>query len=121
MARPRKSSAELQVAGAKPGRVAQRLAEETQSAVCAPVAPPVSVLTLVAFIAQVARERATFFERLVPGQTVCREHGAEFNWREDHPLTVFRKYATQVADGTIVAGALVRRACTRFLGDLITG
>jgi hypothetical protein len=58
----------------------------------------------------------------VPGQTVCKENGGvEFNWRPEHPLTVLRTYARQIADGSIVAGELTRRACARFLGDLENG
>jgi hypothetical protein len=67
MARPRKSSEELKAAGAKPGRVRQRIAEEAAELAgkADPNAPPPG-LSLLSFIAQVKRERDTFFERLVP-------------------------------------------------------
>ena len=67
MARPRKSSEELKAAGAKPGRVRQRIAEEAAELAgkADPNAPPPG-LSLLSFIAQVKRERESFFERLVP-------------------------------------------------------
>ena len=73
------------------------------------------------FIAQVKGERETFFERLVSGQTVCKEYGAEFNWREEHALTIIRTYAKQIAAAQIMSGEFTQLACTRFLEDLANG
>jgi hypothetical protein len=78
-------------------------------------------LLLGTFIERVKHERKTFFERLIPGQTVCKDSEGEFTWKPEHPLTVIRTYAEQVANGSIVAGELTRRACARFLGDLASG
>jgi hypothetical protein len=123
MARPRESSEELKKSGARAGRIAARVAEENIANGIKAVEKELAKrgLLLTTFIAQVKQERETFFERLVPGQTVCREHGAEFNWRIGHPLTTIRTYAEQVANGGIVSGELTRRACARFLGDLANG
>jgi hypothetical protein len=78
-------------------------------------------LRLGVFNAQVKRERATFFERLVSGQTVCKEYGAEFNWREEHALTIIRAYAEQIAAAQIMSGEFIQLACARFLEDLANG
>jgi hypothetical protein len=76
MARPRKTSEELQKSGAPAGRVAKRLAEENivLGIVAAEKLKELAKrgLLLETFIAQVKQERDTFFERLVPGQTVCK-------------------------------------------------
>jgi hypothetical protein len=74
MARPRKTSEELKKSGAKPFKVAKRVAEERIEAGLAPVVPDdkpkAKGLSLPAFIVQVAKERNTFFERLDPTKTV---------------------------------------------------
>ena len=88
MARPRKSSEELKKSGARAGRIAARVAEENIANGIKAVEKEKELakrgLLLTTFIAQVKQERDSFFERLVPGQPVCREHGAEFNWRSGH-------------------------------------
>jgi hypothetical protein len=94
MARPRKSSEELKKSGARAGRIAARVAEEKIEQGIVDVEKKKELakrgLLLTTFIAQVEQERDSFFERLVPGQTVCREHGAEFTWRSGRPLSTIR-------------------------------
>jgi phage terminase large subunit-like protein len=121
--RPKKSSEELRRVGARAGRINARVAEEQKEAGIALVEKRQKRgMLLDEFIAQVKDERESFFERLVPEQTVCKENGGvEFNWRPEHALTTIRDYARQIADGSIVAGELTRRACARFLGDLENG
>jgi hypothetical protein len=115
MARPRKTSEELKKSGARAGRIAERIAEENIVLGIKAVEKQKELakrgLLLETFIAQVKQERDTFFERLVPGQTVCKEYGAEFNWREGHPLTTIRTYAERISNGEIVSGDLTRGAC----------
>ncbi len=116
MARPRKTAAELAASGAKPGRVAKRLAEER--GIGAPSLPPRPVLTLDAFDKTVARERTSYSHRLVPGQTVCLDlDGKEFTRPENHPLTIMLKYAIGMTNGSLIAGSLAKRACQHFLDD----
>jgi hypothetical protein len=92
--RPKKSSEELKKSGPRAGRIAARVAEEKIEQGIVDVEKKKELakrgLLLTTFIAQVKQERDSFFERLVPGQTACREHGAEFNWRSAHPLTTIR-------------------------------
>jgi hypothetical protein len=75
--RPRKTSEQLKTAGAKPYKVAARKAEEDIAAGIKKAEKDVEIakrgLLLDRFIAQVKQERDTFFERLVPDQTVCKE------------------------------------------------
>jgi hypothetical protein len=70
MARPRKSSEQLKVAGAKPGCIANKRAAEEAAELAAEVRQliptPSPGLGLGVFIAQVKREHITFFEHLVP-------------------------------------------------------
>ncbi len=73
------------------------------------------------YLAAVRRERATFAQRLIPGQTVCRDPTAPFEWQADHPATVAREYCQRVLQGSIVACDLTRRACARHLSDLERG
>ena len=78
MARPRKTSEELKKSGARAGRIAERIAEENIAAGIKAVEKQKELakrgLLLETFIAQVKQERDTFFERLVPGQKVCKEY-----------------------------------------------
>jgi hypothetical protein len=78
MARPRKTADQLQQSGAPAGRVAKRRAEEAIAAGIVAVEKQKELakrgLLLETFIAQVKQERDTFFERLVPGQKVCKEY-----------------------------------------------
>jgi phage terminase large subunit-like protein len=125
MARPRKTAAQLIKSGARSGRIAARVAEENIALGIKAVEAEKELASrgylLSTFIAQVKKERETFFDRLVPTQTVCKEAGAEFNWREEHPLTILRTYTEQVISGAIVAGEFTKRACLRFQNDLRSG
>lgn len=67
------------------------------------------------------RERETFFERLVSAPAVCKEYGAEFNWREEHALTIIHAYAEQIAAAQIMSVEFTQLACARFLEDLANG
>ena len=60
------------------------------------------------FIAQVKQERDTFLERLVPGQTACREPGEDFDWRPGHSLKGVGTYGEQIASRVIVSGEFAR-------------
>lgn len=74
------------------------------------------------FLADVRMERASFEARLNPDQTVCKDVGGEaYGWPADDPAAVSRLYCTQVVQGAIVAGDLLKRACTRTLDDLENG
>ena len=73
------------------------------------------------FLADVADERATFKQRLVPGQTIVLDGEAPYEWSESDPATVARRYAQDVLEGAVVAGELVKLAAKRFLSDLETG
>ena len=125
MARPRKTSEELKDSGARAGRIAARVAEENITNGIKAVEKEKELakrgLLLGTFIERVKHERKTFFGRLVPGQTVCKDFEGEFTWKPEHPLTIIRTYAEQVANGDIVAGGFTRQACARFLGDLDAG
>jgi hypothetical protein len=95
MGRPRKSSEELKASGAKPFKVAKRVAEEQVALGNLPSTEEESSakhsLSLAAFIARVKKVRETFCDRLDPTKTTCKELGnEEFNWREGHPLTILR-------------------------------
>jgi hypothetical protein len=125
--RPKKSSAEMRDSGARTGRIKACEAEERLEAGL-PVEEkaveekaPAPKMGLGLFIERVKHERKTFFDRLVPGQTVCKDFEGEFTWKPEHPLTVIRTYAEQVVNGCIVAGGFTRQACARFLGDLDAG
>jgi len=125
--RPKKSSAELRDSGARTGRIKAREAEERLEAglpveeKAAEEKAPAPKMGLGLFIERVKHERKTFFERLVPGQTVCKDFEGEFTWKPEHALTIIRTYAEQVVNGGIVAGGFTRQACARFLGDLSAG
>jgi hypothetical protein len=123
--RPRKTPEELRRSGAKPFKVKQRFAEEQEALGILTEAKEKAAekrgLLLDTFVDQVRRERETFSERVVPGQTVCNEYAGPFDWREGHPLTVIKNYCDQVANGTILSGNYTRLASARFLGDLATG
>ena len=125
--RPKKSSAEMRDSGARTGRIKAREAEERLEAGL-PVEEkpteekaPAPKMGLGLFIERVKHERKTFFERLIPGQTVCKDFEGEFTWKPEHALTIIRTYAEQVVNGGIVAGGFTRQACARFLGDLAAG
>jgi hypothetical protein len=125
MARPRKTAAQLIKSGARAGRIAARVAEENIALGIKAVEKEKELgkrgYLLATFIAQVKKERESFFERLDPSRTVCREHGADFNWRDEHPLSVLKKYTDDVIAGSIVAGEFTKRACLRFQNDLRSG
>ena len=122
MARPRKTSEELKKSGARAGRIAARVAEENIAAGIKAVEKQKELakrgLLLETFIAQVKQERDTFFERLVPGQTVCKEYGAEFNWREGHSLKGIGTYGEQITIRVVVSGEFAQLVYARFLEDL---
>jgi hypothetical protein len=122
MARPQKSSEELKKSGARAGRIAARVAEENIAAGIKAVEKQKELakrgLLLETFIAQVKQERDTFFERLVPGQTVCKEYGAEFNWREGHSLKGIGTYGEQITIRVVVSGEFAQLVYARFLEDL---
>ena len=124
MARPRKTSEELKKSGARAGRIAERIAEENIAAGIKAVEKQKELakrgLLLETFIAQVKQERDTFFERLVPDQTVCREPGEDFDWRPGHSLRGIATYGEQIATRVIVSGEFARLVYARFLGDLLT-
>jgi hypothetical protein len=77
VARPRKTSEELKKSGARAGRNAERIAEENILLGINAVEKEKELakrgLLLDKFIAQIKQERDTFFERLVPDQTVWLE------------------------------------------------
>jgi len=122
--RPKKTSEQLRIGGAKPYKVAARKKEEDIEAGIIQKVKDVEIakrgLLLHTFLQQVKQERDTFFERLVPGQTVCKEYGAEFNWRIERPLTIIRTYVEQIASGEIVSGDYTRREpiCTALISAL---
>lgn len=123
MARRRKTSEELQAAGAKPGRIAKRLAEEQAAGITSP--PPEEPIPSEAFsnlVIRIAHERNTFARRIIPDQTVTLNFdNSVFSWPIGHPLTVAWDYATEVTSGKIIVGALTKLAAKRFLDDLTTG
>ena len=75
------------------------------------------------FLGAVRRERASFTQRLVHGETVCLEAapGQRFLWPEGHPATTARDYCQQATQGSLVACDSTRRACARHLPDLEHG
>lgn len=78
--------------------------------------------SLADFLESVRRERETFLQRIVAGQTVCTVAGDEpYAWPAGKPATVARQFALEVTQGTRVAGELVIKACNRFLQDLEHG
>ncbi|HEV2522710.1 MAG TPA: terminase large subunit [Candidatus Acidoferrales bacterium] len=70
------------------------------------------------FLGDVRNERTTFQNRLVPGQTVCLDVAAPYEWPEDDPAAVARLYCQQITQGAIPACDLLRRSCARHLSDL---
>jgi len=84
-----------------------------------PQPPPEESLT--EHVANVAKERASFPARLVPGRTVCSDTEAEYLWPPGDAATIARDYAKAVFMGNLVAGQLVIRAGARFLQDLENG
>jgi hypothetical protein len=70
------------------------------------------------FVRATARSHDTFKQRVVSGQVLAREYGAEFNWRENHLLCCARSFAEEVTHDDKWEGPLARRFATRFLTDL---
>jgi len=77
--------------------------------------------SLETFLADCAAARATFSERLVPGQTVLLDAAGEFTWHDADPSTAARHYAQDIVQGATVACDLMHRAASRFLSDLEHG
>jgi hypothetical protein len=72
MARPKKKAADLVASGARRGRINARISEEEAAKkpkATAPAEPGISPDALAAFLAAIAKERSTFSERVMPGQT----------------------------------------------------
>jgi len=85
-------------------------------------APAPVELTLEEFLADTARQRATFTARLVPGQTILLDDDNQaFTWPDDDPSTRARDYCQRVVQGVLPACDLHKRACARFLRDLEDG
>lgn len=83
-------------------------------------APP--AISLEAFLAATAQQRATFAARLVPGQTVCLDTGGvPYEWPEGDASYQAREYCQRVTQGAIPACDLLKRACARHLYDLEHG
>jgi hypothetical protein len=105
LGRPKKPSSELILANARRGRIEARQREEALEQGVKieqdEKAAAARGMSLASFIERVKKERESFFERLDPGETVCKEYGAAFNWRQDHPLTIIKNYADQIINGTI--------------------
>ena len=78
-----------------------------------------SAITLEAFIATVARCRATFEQRMVPGQSLTLDKdGVPYTWQEGDAATEARTYCQEIIAGSIVAGELTVRMAARGLDDL---
>jgi hypothetical protein len=117
MAQPRKSAAQLKLTQSRTGRIAARIREEAGLPAEAENLRCLSQsYSLDEFIGKVSRERQSFKDRVLPGQVVALEHGARFNWREDHPLTAARSHAewelVNNSTGTH------RTDCEKFLKEL---
>src|SRR5580698_5783231 len=81
-----------------------------------------SAITLAEFLEDVAQERATFQQRMIPGETVTLDSNEQpYLWTEGDAATVARLYATDVRGGKVVSGELMVRAAVRFLSDLDEG
>jgi hypothetical protein len=122
MARPRKTSKELILSGAPANKIAARIAEENSN----PSVPDTTARTkwLPLFLEAIAAEKSTFSKRVVPGQTLMLElGGVPFNWREEHPLTMARKYASYLVAIPEATAPLpiLREECSQFLAELETG
>jgi phage terminase large subunit-like protein len=103
-------------------KLASREAIATPDPIPAPENGLVPSADLEGFLAAVKHERASFPQRLVPGQTVCLESpGQQFLWADDHPAAIARTYCLQATQGSAVVCDLTRRACARHLSDLGNG
>jgi phage terminase large subunit-like protein len=77
------------------------------------------VATLPDFLVGVAEERASFSERMQPGQSVCLDvAGQPYAWEAGDAAEVARHYALDITQGSLVAGELMQRSAARFLKDL---
>jgi hypothetical protein len=124
MARPQKTSLQLIASQARIGRIRARQKQEAARANPEPMPEPtnsVNPLALAALVEALEKERDTFHSRLQPGETVCHEYGAKFNWRTNHILSWLRTCAIEIASGRIAAGQFTKRCCKRFLSDLENG
>lgn len=75
-------------------------------------------MSLDQFLAEIAKERKTFKERIVPDQSLTLdENGKPYEWREGDPTTVARTYCQEIIAGTIIAGSLTVRMAKRALDD----
>jgi phage terminase large subunit-like protein len=89
--------------------------------------PEAPLLTMEAFLAKVQDGRDTFAARMSPERTVCLDWDRtgkeffEYQWAEDDPAAVARRYAQLVDAGTILAGELLIRAARRFITDIERG
>ena len=83
--------------------------------------PPAPTHTLKDFLAAVSDERSTFPQRVIPDQTLTLDFDGPYEWPDGDAATVARRYATDVIEGGVVAGDLMRRAAQRFISDLETG
>lgn len=83
LGRPKKSSADLILANARRGRIEARQREEAAEQGLKieqeEKAAAARGMSLASFIERVKKERESFFERLDPVATVCKEYGAAFN------------------------------------------
>lgn len=78
--------------------------------------------TLEAFIVGVKNERDSFASRMLPNTTVTLDEGGRaYSWDSGDAAQIARSYAMQVTQGSIIAGELVRCACSRFLKELEMG
>jgi phage terminase large subunit-like protein len=108
-------------AQAEADRIRAEFAARTPFAEAVPalIEPEVKpALTLQEFAATVAAERATFAERLVPGQTLTLDASGPYEWPDDDATAVVHRYCQDIAAGNIVAGELARRACMRHIDDM---
>jgi phage terminase large subunit-like protein len=114
-ARKRVAEIEAVLADRKPvAKVEQVPAQECEQESC--------TISLSDFLEATARQRATFAQRLVPGQTIMLDdNGATVDWPDGDATTRARDYAQRVVQGGIAACDLNRRACARFLNDLEHG
>jgi hypothetical protein len=117
MPRPRKTARDLMNSQSRKGRIDARRAEEegipvkTEGLRCLSQA-----YSLDEFMTKVGRERTTFKDRVLPGQVIAQEHGARFNWREDHPLTQARSHAEWEIVNNLPGPH--RNDCEKFLKEL---
>jgi phage terminase large subunit-like protein len=76
---------------------------------------------LTQFIATISDERASFPQRLIPGETVTLDSdGGRYEFPDGDAATIARDYA-RAALSSSDTGDLIKRAAARFLGDLENG